>query len=62
MKKLFGVLMAMIYSNFVLAVQGMHTQEEYSTPKGIVYIILGVILITVIAWVLYGRPKRKFNE
>jgi|GEM_PF-1046830 len=62
MKKLFGVLMAMIYSNFVSAVQAIHHEEEYSTPKGIIYIVLGALLITVIAWVLYGRPKRKFNE
>ncbi|GAA4801127.1 hypothetical protein GCM10023231_32370 [Olivibacter ginsenosidimutans] len=61
MKKLLMVLMAVIYSNFVLAGH-MGDSEEYSTPKAVTYIAIAVILITVIATVLYKRPKRKFNE
>ncbi|QNL50109.1 hypothetical protein H8S90_00240 [Olivibacter sp. SDN3] len=61
MKKLFMVWVAMIYSNLLLA-SDMGDGEHYSTPKAITYIIIGVILITVIATVLYKRPKRKFNE
>jgi len=62
MKKLFFVLTALIYSNFVLAVGPGGVDEQYSTPKTIVYLIIGVLLLTVIAAVLYNRPKRKFNE
>lgn len=61
MKKLLVGIAAVIYSNVILAGQ-MHNSEEYSTPKAVVYIVVGVILISVIAAVLYKRPKRKFNE
>ncbi|MCL4640283.1 MULTISPECIES: hypothetical protein [Olivibacter] len=61
MKKLFLVLMAAIYSNLALANQ-VGTDEEYSTPKTVAYLVIGVILVTIIATVLYKRPKRKFNE
>jgi len=62
MKKLLLVLVTVIYSNFVLAASHMGDSEEYSTPKAVAYIIIAAILVTVIATVLYNRPKRKFNE
>lgn len=61
MKKLLIGVVAMIYTNVVLAGH-MHDSEEYSTPKTILYIAIGVILMSIIAAVLYKRPKRKFNE
>ncbi|WP_134089874.1 hypothetical protein [Olivibacter sp. XZL3] len=61
MKKLFFILIAAIYSNLAIANQVGHG-EEYSAPKAVAYLILGVALVTIIAAVLYKRPKRKFNE
>lgn len=61
MKRLFFVLMAVIYSNLALANQ-VGSGEEYSTPKTVTYLVIGIILVTIIAAVLYKRPKRKFNE
>ncbi|MEH6308890.1 hypothetical protein RYH73_24775 [Olivibacter sp. CPCC 100613] len=61
MKKLFLVLMAAIYSNAALSNQ-VGVAEEYSTPKAVAYLVIGVILVTIIVTVLYKRPKRKFNE
>jgi hypothetical protein len=53
--------MAAIYSNLALTNQ-VGTDEEYSTPKTVAYLVIGVILVTIIATVLYKRPIRKFNE
>lgn len=61
MKKLLMGVMAVIYTNVVLAGQ-IPDSEEYSTPKAIFYMVIGVILVSIIAAVLYKRPKRKFNE
>ena len=62
MKNLLLVMAAVIYTNLALASQSIGDGEEYSTPKAIIYIVVGVLLITIIATVLYKRPKRKFNE